>query len=354
VVSDPRSDAVWRYRHALTADDADRHPCYRELCRRLGESEVAADLLASVPVEHRNPMLVLAALHYSALGGDDRLAGLYADLGSGTQDPVRFATAVVAVVEADPTVVSSQLHRTTQTNEIGRSAILQPVLRELRARGLEHIDVVDVGASAGLNLYVDHYRVVESPGADDTALVSESLGELPTGPMPLIGARTGIDLNPLDLRQEDDARWLRACLWPEDARRMRRLELIERASAGWEPLRMLKGGVLERLGDALEGATTEQPSVLWHTWAAAYFPPEVQREFGDRMRTIVRSGRVAWVSVEWPVMVPEMGLPEPGGEPPREGSCQIAVAMPGAAPEHWGWSQHHGRWVSLSPPGPKA
>jgi hypothetical protein len=355
VSGDGRRDAAWRYRHSLTDEDAARHPCYRALCQRLSASEVACDLLASVPLEHRNPMLVLAALHYAAIAGDARLAPLYAPLGAGGQDPAAFAGAVIAVLDADPAVVSNQLHRTTQTNEVGRSAILQPVLRRLCEFGLTDIDVVDVGASAGLNLYVDHYRVVGSPDGDEMALVSEAIGELPSGPLPRIAGRTGIDLNPLDLRRDDDARWLRACLWPEDPRRLRRLELIERASAGWEPLRMLRGGVLERLDEALEAATGERPSVLWHTWAAAYFPPEVQREFGSRMRELAEEGRVAWVAIEWPAMVPGLAMPEPREPPPRDGHCQIAVALPGAAPEHWGWSQHHGRWVSLSSPlGPKA
>ena len=52
--------------------------------------------------------------------------------------------------------------------------------------------------------------------------------------MPEIVARIGVDLDPLDVTDADDARWLRACLWPDQPERAAQLE-AELALAGKFP-----------------------------------------------------------------------------------------------------------------------
>jgi hypothetical protein len=42
--------------------------------------------------------------------------------------------------------------------------------------------------------------------------------------MPKVVARVGVDLDPVDVTDADDARWLRACLWPDQPERAARLE----------------------------------------------------------------------------------------------------------------------------------
>ena len=38
---------------------------------------------------------------------------------------------------------------------------------------------------------------------------------IPTRAIPQVVARVGVDLDPVDVTDADDARWLRACLWPD-------------------------------------------------------------------------------------------------------------------------------------------
>jgi hypothetical protein len=86
-------------------------------------------LLDAAPPEQRNPTLVLAALHFNALVGEPTLTPLYEAISEA--EPEVFAQGVVDALEHDPTLVSAHLHRRTQTNEPGRSAILGQVLRAL-------------------------------------------------------------------------------------------------------------------------------------------------------------------------------------------------------------------------------
>jgi hypothetical protein len=108
-------------------------------------------------------MHVRATLHFNALVGEPTLTPLYEAISE--VEPEVFAQGVVDVLERDPTLVSAHLHRCTQTNEPGHSAILGQVLRALALRGASDV----------------HQRV-------------------------------GIDLNPLDPQKSDDVDWLKACL----------------------------------------------------------------------------------------------------------------------------------------------
>jgi len=52
--------------------------------------------------------------------------------------------------------------------------------------------------------------------------------------MPEVVARVGVELDPVDVTDADDARWLRACLWPDQPERVARLE-AEMALAATAP-----------------------------------------------------------------------------------------------------------------------
>ena len=58
---------------------------------------------------------------------------------------------------------------------------------------------------------------------------------------PPVAWRAGIDLSPVDLRDPDDVRWLRACVWPDQRARHERFEaalaVARRARAGRRPPR---------------------------------------------------------------------------------------------------------------------
>ena len=116
--------------------------------------------------------------------------------------------------------------RHTNTNEVGRSAVLGPALTAVAARLGAPLGLVDVGASAGLNLFCDRYRLdygaagatgpADAPVRIECAVVG---GAPPIAPaLPEIAARTGLDLDPVDVRDEDATRWLLACVWPDTGR----------------------------------------------------------------------------------------------------------------------------------------
>ena len=122
-------------------------------------------------------------------------------------------------------------HRAIQTNEVGRSAGLVPAFAVVAERFGRPLAVIEVGCSAGLNLFFDRFHIAYSDGrtagpADaPVRLRCEVRGPLRPplpDPAPTVVSRLGIDLNPVDITDPDAARWLESCIWPDGAHRVER------------------------------------------------------------------------------------------------------------------------------------
>ena len=116
-------------------------------------------------------------------------------------------------------------HRRTQTNEVGRCAILLPVLARLQGP----LALVEVGASAGLCLLLDRYRYRYGDRSVGDASAPVLLDCEVSGPVPVpkrvpeVAWRRGIDVARIDVTDDDDVRWLEACVWPDQTERIARL-----------------------------------------------------------------------------------------------------------------------------------
>ena len=136
-----------------------RAPLYHRLATGIAADPVLAGLLLSAPPMQRQPVLLFACVHDLLLAGrpDVGLARYYPDLAAQPDDgdPMPAFRAFVAT-QADE-LAELLVTRSTQTNEIGRCALLVPAFGIVAAEvgPLAH---VDVGASAGLNLMLDRYQ----------------------------------------------------------------------------------------------------------------------------------------------------------------------------------------------------
>jgi hypothetical protein len=118
---------------------------------------------------------------------------------------------------------------------------------------------------------------------------------IPTRAMPEVVARVGVDLDPLDVTDPDDARWLRACLWPDQPDQV--LEAEMRLAAADPPL-LLQGDAVDLLPDAFGRVPPDALPVVTTTWALSRFPLEGRLRFLHRLDEAATDRAVAWVSVE--------------------------------------------------------
>lgn len=344
-------DARLRYHNSFSPEDHERLPFYSALMRALEGDELALELLAGVALEQRNPMLVLGALHLAALRGHRDLAPVYDAARRG--ELANFGVAartVLAVLHDDPTLVRRELHRFTQTNEPGRSAVLQAVIARIANGRDRTINLIDVGTSAGINLHFDQFPVRSRDDGNPLTLVCRDLAGVDRSlALPDVSTRVGIDLSPMDLANDDDRLWLKACLWPEEERRHGRFDAVVDARPSWPHSTVLEGHALDCLHEALAMGDRDHLTVVVNTWVVAYFSKADQAAYFGEMVRLCSSQNIAWASIESPLMV---DWPSPSGEgaPPRKGGSQILAMVPGRSLATWGWCHPHGHWLWMDDP----
>jgi hypothetical protein len=237
-------------------------PLYERLSNAIAHDAELLALAAHCRKGERIPNLVFGAVHYLLLTGISHpLRRFYKSLGgcfAGREDPLPdFRSFCLDHVERIRELVTVRM---VQTNDVGRCAGLMPlfVAASKGARG-RPLFVVDLGASAGLNLFWDQYGYRygdwleagdrNSPVQIECALRGPNIPSLPLC-FPALAGRVGVDVNPLDVRVEDDALWLRALIWPEHEKRAQLLRSAI-ALARQQPLKVLPGDGVELLPDVI-------------------------------------------------------------------------------------------------------
>lgn len=291
------------YRHFGEVEAAGKSPLYERVGVALSESDEALRAIEAAPARKRHPTVILAALHDLALSG--RAPALAAAYAAADSDAAAGAT-IETLLRMTDSVVAIAVRRQPQTFETGRCAVLYPAIAEAARRtGANAVGLIDVGCSAGLNLHVDRVGITYSNGqslgdpSSPVQLSSSIVGDrpIPTTAMPEVVARVGVDLDPVDVSDPDDARWLRACLWPDQPEPVARLE-AEMALAATAPTLMLQGDALEVLPDAFARVPTGVLPVVTTTWALSHFPLECRLRFLHRLDEAAAGRAVAWVSAE--------------------------------------------------------
>ncbi|WP_456861387.1 DUF2332 domain-containing protein [Geodermatophilus sp. SYSU D00691] len=291
------------YRHFGGVDAAGTSPLHARVAVAVSESDAALRALASAPARARNPTVVLAALHDLALAGHaPALAAAYA----AADAAAAAAAAVDTLVRSTDAVLDVAVRRRPLPDETGHCAVLYPAVAEVARRvGARAVGLVDVGCSAALDLSVDRVGIAYGNGqvlGDPSSPVQMSAGvvgdrSLPTGAVPEVVARVGVDADPVDVTDPDDARWLRACVPPDRPERAAALE-AELALAATEPPVLLRGDVVDLLPDAVARVPAHALPVVTTTWALSGLPLERRLHFLHRLDEAAAGRPVAWVSAE--------------------------------------------------------
>lgn len=279
----------------VTADymrDWARHahgsPLYAELCEVVARSPEMLRIVSRIE-NHPPPNVFFASVQYLLMKGEDSdLARFYPSLVDDPRSPENVDEPFRDFVRAhEETIVELGRTRFTQTNECRRCVALLPAIW---ATGFSRFHLIDVGASAGLNLLFDRYRYrwdgVEWGMDSPVVLETEVRGRAPVPADIEVMSRTGLDLNPIDPNDPDDRLWLEALVWPEHGDRRQRLQAaLEMASQ--VPIDMIAGSALDTLGPVLEGLPAEDPAVVMNSFTLNQFTPEGR----DRFAGIVAEAR---------------------------------------------------------------
>ena len=171
---------------------------------------------------------LLAAIYRIVLrGGAPELVPFYPSLG-GDADPEHAWAQLRPLLDRHSDELRASLDSPLQTNEVGRSTALALGLFEAaRGSGLRRVRLLELGASAGLNLNVDRYRLIGpdwSWGPGDARLVLDTgVGGIRPAPLEIV-ERGGCDLSPVPIDSEVARRHLTSFVWPFELERHARLQ----------------------------------------------------------------------------------------------------------------------------------
>ncbi len=289
----------------------DEAPLYRAITRGTAGDDGLLTLANEGREGVRRANLLLAAVHYLVLKRPDtRLAAIYRD-GLVTDDafPAFQAFAAQRVDEVRELVRT----RLVQTNEVNRCSALLPGLAATQAvAGGRSLALIDVGASAGLQLAFDRYRYAysteETAGPDGSPVVVacevRGVNRVPVPEsMPDVVSRVGVDMSPVDLGDEDARLWMRALVWPEQKARMARLDAAIEVALE-DPPDIRQGDALVAVPELVAAIPEEVVPVIYHSHVMAHMPPDVQRAFVEEVIPALGAARdIAWLACEGSTMV---------------------------------------------------
>lgn len=295
----------WR----LWADHAEAvSPLYARLARAIGADDALKALAGrAIPGQPRANM-ILGAVHFLLLRGVSHpLANFYATVGgtASARDEDPFPLFADFVAQHEIAIAQLIETRVTNTNEVGRSAVLHPGFRAVAQEAGAPLNLVEIGPSAGLNQIWDRYglryrrdgTVVAEIGAGAPLVIEADLrGEtVPAlGPAPTVARRIGLERNPVDLENADDRDWLRALVWPDNAARLARLDrAIALFRDGREAVEIRRGDALENLLPALRGIPEGEPVCIFHTITLYQFSRAMKATLDDLL-TVAGLRRPIW------------------------------------------------------------
>ena len=315
------ADAAQAFRTFADAEGA-RVPTYAAICRIIADDPELHGLLLHAPTGQRLPVLLLAAIHEVVLTQPDTaLAPWYPSVSGRAPSSEDPGPALRSTIAAHRDRILGLLRtRQVQTNEVNRCCAWWIALTQLTAEDPRPVHLVEIGASAGLNLLLDRYRytlghngaagVASSPVHLGSELRGHETGGHQTGghqdtPRVLgaaIVTRVGLDQRPLDITDPADARWLEACVWPEQRVRFDRLTAALGVAA-LDPPRVVPGDLVDDLSPLLDEAPDGSHVVVLSSWVLAYVSRERRSVFldllsGAAVRLASRNVRLTLLTLE--------------------------------------------------------
>jgi hypothetical protein len=303
------------------AEDLERGGVVAEICRDW------LDAPSSAIVQLR----LLAGMQRLALERSaPELISYYPNLG-GTASPEDAWSVFEPALRAHLHELRAALELAPQTNEPGRSAaLLVGIFDAVRRSGLSSLRVLEVGASAGLNLLVDRYRISGDGWSAGPASSPLHLPDAVEGAvLPVdyrIVARRGCDLAPVDASSQEGRLRLTSFVWPHDLHRHERLRAALAVAAA-HPVVVDAAPASSWLAEQLAlPCDDEVLTVVWHSVTRQYWPASEVASVASLIGSARNRLPIAHIAMESPVLAAGGSEPDQAYQPPE---VTVSLSVPG-------------------------
>jgi hypothetical protein len=283
-------------------------PLYERLATGIADDEFLLELVRSAPPSQQRPTLLFAAVHELVVHERQHpLASYYSNVSSSVAhgDPLPAFRDFCSVYREQ---LQTRMNTgRTQANDVRRSAALAIGLHYAQSRVTKPLVLVELGASAGLLLLFDRYRInlggyllgPENSPVDIPVSADDRAKALLPLVMPHLSDRVGVDLAPIDLNDPAQVRWLEAFVWPEahiDLDRLRAAIAVART----EPPIVVQGDAVSSLPAILDSISEAYTPVVFHSTLFTYLNALQRQAICECMETVGSRRDLCWLPLEAP------------------------------------------------------
>jgi hypothetical protein len=283
-------------------------PLYRSLSRTVAANGQLLDLAGRGRPGQYPTFLFFGAVHRLLLHGVDHpLARFYPSVaGAWALSPAGAGPALVSFCQAFEAELAETIStRLVQTNQVQRALGLRLGLATIARDVPGPVHLIEVGASAGLNLRFDRYGYLVGDHrygdqASPVQLSADLYGDAPLPDLdvlPEIASALGVDLSPVDVLDLDARGWLEALVWPENHRQRAVLAAaVQLAAADPPPIRA--GDAIDVLPDIASTLPAGEPRVVFHSATRMHVPADRLDAFDAAIASLNDTGPLWWLSIE--------------------------------------------------------
>lgn len=300
----------WHAKNIYGVSSINSSPLYEQLSLEIAVDPAILSLVDTADLSQQVSNLLLGAVHFLLLSGiTSPLANYYPSLSS---NPLPRHEAYphfrAFCLEHASTIRQLVTTKRVQTNEVHRCTALLPAFGIVASRTDNRpMALVEIGPSAGLNMLWDKYGYDyglagytgdrQSPVQLDCMPQGSIHPPLP-GLVPTVVDRTGIDLAPIDVRDDIAIRWLRSLIWPEHTDRVRLLEQAVQIAL-LDPPTLVKGNAVDLLPQILSTTPSDAILGVYHSYTLNQCPKPTRDKILELLTNFAQERDLFRISLEW-------------------------------------------------------
>jgi hypothetical protein len=297
-----------------------RSKVYETLSEGVASNNELLELLLDTPGEQRRPSLLFAGVNLLLASNPGAELAAYYSIHGGRRavdDHLMPAFSSFCHEHRDE-LVRLLRERSTQTNEIRRCVALRLGLNCVHRRWPGPLALVEVGASAGLNLIFDQYQyrlscLEPTTAATSAVVISCEIRDSLAGTQlfsnaPMITSRLGIDQNPINLSDPEARAWLEAFIWPEQVEDLATLRGAIDLRVSTSTVTVVRGDAIIDTARILATLPGHEPVVVFTASLLSYLTTDARVAFVAQLNEAANRRLVAWVFAEAPGLLATVGL----------------------------------------------
>ena len=278
---------------------------YYDLSLKISKDDELSRMSSYASYGQPIPNIFFGAVHYLVLKNKNcQLASYYPSITKSLKNPaLPFDVFKDFCLNNESQIIELISTRIVQTNVVNRCSYLTPILSELINKGQKNACIMDIGASAGLNLNFDLYEYwtngqkIFGDSSVKIEFETKDSAIIPILPINYSVRKIGIDQHLINPQNEDEKRWLNALIWSDHLERFNSMEkaLELRQNGGIE---MFQASTVPQFEEIINGQRNDETLIVYATHTLYQFSQESRQDFFTMLDRIGKKRDFHFLSVE--------------------------------------------------------